>query len=742
MSRSVCVLLCITSLSVYDVSAADWPAWRGAEQDGFARENAAVTSWTVDGENMLWRAPIGSRTTPIVLNDRLYFNAPVGQGENLQERVVCLDAQTGELLWENRFNVFLTDIVENRVGWSAMAADPETGNVYVHGTGGEFICYSPDGEIRWKRSLTEEYGRISGYGGRLHTPIVDENLVIISFSNSSWGDQAKPLHRYLALDKFNGEPVFWAAPGEIPIDKTCYSTPVVAVINGRRMLIAANGDGAVYGMDAHTGERLWHCPLSKRGLNSSVVVNGNFVYACHSEENLHTTEMGSVVCLDASKRGDLTNGGIVWRVDGLAVGYASPALANGRLYVVDNSANLYALDAANGKKYWEYNFGRVGKASPVVTADGVLYVAGQNGGFSILKDEGDKCIELDKKEFTRPDGLVNEIFGSPAVADGRVYFCTRDATYCLGSKDAKVQALPSAKPTMEQPQAYADQRFLRITPAEGTVSSGWEIPFYCELHEGGKVKLDPPDLQWSVEGIDAQISGEGVLEANGGEAFSAGYVVARAGDLQARARVRYVPRRPIEVDFENMDAGTVPPGWIGITGKTKVIERDGGKVLMKLAEKPSVPFTRIKGYITPPIPGGYTIEADLLGAPKGERFKPDMGLINSRYIFMMRGQAQELRLVSWSPLPRIQKDVPFEWQTDKWYRAKFEVEARENDAVVRAKVWPKDSEEPGSWSIEMIDPCPNREGSAGIYGYSTGTTSKSKGTEIFYDNILITRNSD
>jgi hypothetical protein len=40
----------------------------------------------------------------------------------------------------------------------------------------------------------------------------------------------------------------------------------------------------------------------------------------------------------------------------------------------------------------------------------------------------------------------------------------------------------------------------------------------------------------------------------------------------------------------------------------------------------------------------------------------------------------------------------------------------------------------------MVDPSPNREGSAGIYGYSTGTTSKSKGTEIFYDNILITGN--
>jgi len=96
--------------------------------------------------------------------------------------------------------------------------------------------------------------------------------------------------------------------------------------------------------------------------------------------------------------------------------------------------------------------------------------------------------------------------------------------------------------------------------------------------------------------------------------------------------------------------------------------------------------------------------------------------------------------VSWSPIPRIQKDVPFEWNTDTWYRVKFQVQSREGDAEVRAKVWPREQDEPEEWSIEMTDAYPNREGSAGIYGYSTGTTSKSKGTEIFYDNITISRN--
>ncbi len=740
MSRYLCNIMLFSGLSVVPVAAGEWAQWRGPGQDGFAAELAAVTTWSPAGENLRWKVPIGGRSTPIVLNGRVYLNGPVGSGEQLQERVVCLDADTGTQLWEQRFNVFLTDIVENRVGWPALVADPSTGNVYAHGTGGELIGFDRDGRIVWHRSLTEEFGRISGYGGRLHTPIIDQDYLIVAFSNSSWGDQAKPLHRYLALDKFNGEAVWWAEPGIPPFDTTCYSTPVVAVVEGRRMLIAANGDGRVYGMDARTGAGLWKFNLSKRGLNATVVVDGKHVFASHSEENIHTTEMGGVVCIDASKRGDLTDSGLVWRVDGLGAGYASPALAGGRLYVVDNSANIHALDAATGKRFWEFNFGRIGKGSPVVTADRVIYVAGQNGNFHILRDEGDSCVALDQEAFQRPDGLVDEIFGSPAVVDGRVYFMTCDATYCLGLPAADVRAVPRQPGPTERPDASPGQKFLRITPGEVTASSWGDTMFYAELHDGGRVQVDPDGLQWSTTNIAGTISSDGVFKPAGGPKFSAGHVVARLGDLEARARVRYIPRLPLTVDFEDIDVGSVPAGWVGVTAKTKVVERDGGRVLMKLAEKPSVPFTRITGFITAPLGGGALVEADLLGQPKGERFKPDMGLINTRYTLIMLGQSQELRLESWSPIPRIRKDVPFAWNTDVWYRAKFQVQVREHDAVLRAKVWPRAQDEPEGWSIDLVDGTPNREGSVGIYGYSTGTTSKSKGTEIFYDNIKITPN--
>ncbi|MFQ5495830.1 MAG: PQQ-binding-like beta-propeller repeat protein, partial [Phycisphaerae bacterium] len=268
-------------------TAADWPSWRGPGQIGMAYEKAAVTSWSQDGENVLWKVPVGGRTTPILMDGRLYAITPVGEGKHLGERVICLDADTGKTLWEHRFNVFHTDIVEARLGWTAVVGDPETGNVYAHGTGGEFFCFSRDGKVLWKKSLGESFGRYSGYGGRLHTPIIDEDRVIISYVYilGNWGTgRRKAGHRYVAFDKRTGDVMWWSQPGGKPLDTT-YSVPVVTVINGRRLLIAGNADGNVYAMLARTGQRVWSFKLAKRGINTSVVVDGPFAYVTHSEEN-------------------------------------------------------------------------------------------------------------------------------------------------------------------------------------------------------------------------------------------------------------------------------------------------------------------------------------------------------------------------------------------------------------------------------------------------------------------------
>ena len=393
-----------------------------------------------------------------------------GEGEKRQERVVCFSASSGDVLWEHRFNVFLTDIPDRRVGWSNPAADPETGNVYVHGVQGLLKCLDKDGKVVWQRSLTEEFGRISGYGGRTHTPVIDEDRVMISFLNSSWGPQGRGLHRYVALDKRTGAVVWWSSPGGKPLDTT-YSCPIVTVVNGVRLLIGGNADGAIYAMKSRTGEMVWRFGLSKRGINASVVAKGDFVYACHSEENLDATEMGRVVCIDATGQGDVTKTHEKWRAEAVTAGYSSPALDDESLYVIDNSSNIHCYDPLTGKERWVHNVGKVMKGSPVV-GDGKMYVGEVNGVFSILEVNPQGAKLLNHHEFLTDDGRPEEINGSPCISNGRVIFANTRRIFCFGSNDwdgesGQVPALAAEASSESLPATV-----LQVVPAGRDALSG------------------------------------------------------------------------------------------------------------------------------------------------------------------------------------------------------------------------------------------------------------------------------
>lgn len=777
--------LAFLSLAIAAVPAFanEWPYWRGPEQNGSTRENAPVTKWSED--QIVWQLDDGGRTTPIVLNDRVYAITPIdADTPKSRERVICWEADTGKKIWEYRFPVFLTDIVENRVGWTSVVADPESGNIFAHGTGGELFCFDgKNGDIVWKHSLTEEYGRISGYGGRLMTPIVDENRVIVSFLSSGWGSHARPLHRYFAFDKETGDVLWIAAPGGKPLDTT-YSCPIVAIINGKRMLIAPNADGNVYGMMARTGEQVWTFRFSKRGLNVSPVAHGNRVYLCQSEENIDTTEMGRVVCVDAGKTGDITNSGELWRIDGVTAGYSSPAVANDRLYFVTNNATMYCVDAFDGRIFWEHSIGRVGKGSPVVTADGVIYIGDQNGIFNILKDAGDKVDVLAMHEFTREDGLVDEMFGSPAVADGRLYFMTRYGTYCLGRKGgAKPAAIDIPKLREKMPSLTVD--YMNVVPFEKTLPLGRGQWFRFALYDENRREMPGPfsrlrlnipnepvavtgDIvkqqllalkqtnqrfmsNWSSKGMTI-MTDTGLCNTESMQTYGIDTVVAHLNERTATARVRAIPELPIEIGFDEFPVNSVPPGWVGVGGgKAKITELDGEPVFVKLApkEKPSPPIMRMRAYATMPMTGGLETQVDVRGTAKKSRRKtyvPEMGMINMRYRCYLTEETDEnndlyraLRVDAWDPIPRFKELAKFDWQPDTWYTIKCEIKplAEGMNTRCRAKVWPRGEAEPTEWMIDAVDPAGNREGAAGLYAYSNGTKPTSDGTLVYFDNFKV-----
>ncbi|HKY31868.1 MAG TPA: PQQ-binding-like beta-propeller repeat protein [Candidatus Polarisedimenticolia bacterium] len=712
-------------------AGAEWARWRGPEQNGVSGQTGLISSWSVEGENVLWKADFIGRSTPIAFDGRVCAIGRRGEGAAKQEVVSCWDAATGALRWEHRFNVYHTAVPFTRVGWATIEGDTETGHLYAHGVGGLFFCLDRDGKVVWSRSLTEELGRISGYGGRTHSPIVDQDKVILGFSNSGWGDQAVPRHRYFAFDKLTGTLLWVATPGGRPETITTQATPVVAEIGGQRLLIAPNADGWIHALRAADGQKVWSFQLSKQGLNTSVVVDGTRVYATSADENIDEPAMGRVVCIDGTGKGDVTRTHEIWRANEVGVGFASPLLHGGRLYVVDDSANLFALDAATGATLWQHNLGTVGKGSPV-WADGKIYAPEVNGHLVILRPEADRAVELDRDQVTMPDGRYAEIYASPAVAYGRVFLATEAGLFCLGKKDAP---RPSPAPrTASAKQAEAPPAgpaaTLQIVPAEVIAAPGETVAFTARSFDAsGLPAAGPVKGEWGLQGLPGSMSADGKLVLSpGGSGMKSGTVTLKAGSLSAEARVRLAPPLPWSEDFETLEAGRSPAGWVGGATRFQGADREGKKVLLKPFMDQGIERSSL--FIGPPSMSGYTIQADLLGSVKGRK-RPDMGVIAAGYTLDLMGNHQRLQVRDWIE-PRLEKTVDFPWDPGVWYTMKLRVERQGSEVVILGKVWPAGNPEPAGWTIRAADAMPILRGSPGLYGYSAA--------DIFYDNVKVTVN--
>jgi outer membrane protein assembly factor BamB len=493
-------------------SGGDWVEWRGPGRNGVSTEKGLPEKWSPRGENLVWKAPYGGRSAPIVMGNRVFIFNSAGEGESMQERVLSLDADSGKVIWEYRFNVYSTDVPPRRIAWSSPAGDPATGNVYVFGACNELVALSYDGKVLWNRSLTDEFGAWTTHGGRTVSPIIEGDLVIISTIIDGWGDTAQRRHRYYAFDKQTGEAVWVSTPGGRPFDTT-YSTPITTTIDGTRLMIAGAGDGTVNAIKVNTGEPVWSYAVSKRGVNPGVVLKGNTAIITHQEENLDSSEMGLLAAVDAGAKGVIGKGQIKYAIQNFQLGPASPVLDGDTLYSVDAGANLLAFDVNTGKELWRQNLGTIQKASPLF-ADGKLYVGTENGKFFILKPNPTGCEILDQDELepidkAQPppkegDDLIaanEQIIASASAAHGRIYFISTKHLYCIGKK-GKTPAFAPSKMTVETAPAGAAVAHVQVAPVDLVMQPGESKKFKVRLFDDhGRFIREEANATWALDGL-------------------------------------------------------------------------------------------------------------------------------------------------------------------------------------------------------------------------------------------------
>jgi outer membrane protein assembly factor BamB len=759
-----------------------WLGWRGPQQSGMSLEKGLPDK--IDGKQPLWTADYPGQSTAVIANGKVYIMGYLGDGPDLQEGVACFDAETGQKLWDRRYNDFLSDAIYLRYATSSPTVDGETGNVYMQGSQGILAAFSADGRPLWRHSMMEKFGRLTFPNSRTASPLIDGDLVITRGITANWGAQGPGGDRFYAFDKKTGELVWSSSPGDRPRDNS-FSQAYVSFHDGKRLLFSATGDGSVVCMNARTGDPLWRIPLFKAGINATVLVHNNDkVIAIYGTPY----EPGQMVALKIPKVAptNAAAGPVVveraqaqlWANE-LSTSTSSPILVGDKIYVVSEKGDLCSVDANSGKIDWRMKIGIEQRNACPLYADGKLYVpmlddptgkgggtggegadaapssAGSKGAFYVIRPTDKEGQQL---SHTVLDGRC---FGTPAVYNGKIYVQTTRKLYCFGKKGNNPGLPPDPAPEKWPAAGKATQ--LQIIPSEVLLNPGQSAAFRVrkldangftveELKDAKAVKWAsyiPPTARVRAS-MNAAFDAAGELVAPKDAKPSAGAFEATLDGLKGYIRGRVLTGMPLKEDFESFQlsettTNTVeeptkfaypPLPWIGARFKFEVREKDGNKALVKTIDNKF--FQRGTVFFGEPEMKNYTIQADVMS--EGTRRKmSEVGVINQRYFIVLKGNEQKLEVNSNLERLRVpaQEDPPnFRWQPNVWYRLKARVDNKpDGSGVVRAKAWKRDDPEPEQWTLEVPHQTSHQNGSPGLFGFAP------QDMRVLIDNVQVTQNN-
>jgi outer membrane protein assembly factor BamB len=400
---------------------ADWPQFRGPGGLGVSGDRSLPATWG-DGENVLWKTPLpgAGTSSPVVRGERIYLTCHTGYGldredpgemDRLRRHVLCLDRRDGRILWQKEADGKLPESeYQSRMLWHGYASSTpaiDAERVYAFfGRSGVF-AFDHDGNQLWRASVGEG---IHPWGSAASPVLFGEVVILNAFVESG---------SLVALDRKTGREV-WRAGGL----KESWNTPVLVEVPGGKTELVVGDMGHVYGYDPASGERLWTCEGINWYIVGSLAVHDGVVY-CIAGSDYET------VAVKAGGRGDVTGTHLLWRADE-GSNVSSPVYHEGHVYFAhENLGIAYCLDAETGKVVYQQRLPRVDAiyASPVV-ADGKLYYVTRQRGTVVLPAAPEYRV-LAHNRFESDDSVFN---ASPAVTGGRLLLRSDRNLYCIGAE--------------------------------------------------------------------------------------------------------------------------------------------------------------------------------------------------------------------------------------------------------------------------------------------------------------------
>jgi len=373
------------------VSAQEILQWRGADRTGIYSESGLLTSWPVQGPELLWEFDgLGNGYgSPVITKKNIFVN---GEMDSVSY-IFALDLK-GKFLWKSKIGK------EWMQSYPGSRTTPTVVNdlVYVTAGLGQVACLDLlTGKERWSvNMMTDFHGQPPRFGFS-ESLLVDGNAVYCS--------PGSPDTNVVALDRFSGK-ILWISKGAGEI--TSYCSPMIINLPARKILVTFSKT-TMLGIDTKDGKLLWsykqegqdidcqvNTPVYEKGIIYCVAGNGNGVFRLKlSDDGTQITEIWK-------------NG----KCDNLMGGFVK---VNDYIYTSGyEKRQYYTVSAADGKIVDSTRFDR----GTINYADGMLYLYNEKGQVGLFKPTGPKMEQVSTFRVT---GGTKAHFSHPVICNGVMY---------------------------------------------------------------------------------------------------------------------------------------------------------------------------------------------------------------------------------------------------------------------------------------------------------------------------------
>ncbi|GAB5513245.1 outer membrane protein assembly factor BamB family protein [Rhodopirellula baltica] len=449
-ARFVTVFL-IAFIPAMDASAqstTDWPSFRGPGNRGVAAGASILTEWNADPEaeqtdGVAWETHVPGlgHSSPVVSGDRVFLLTAVpddgetelniAAGGNIDAAkdsgayswiVLCYDKKTGKVLWQHTAHHGEPKATRHSKATHANSSVCVSGDRVVACFGSEGLyCYDLDGNQIWERDLgvvdVSKYGIGWGYAS---SPAIHGDRVAVICDD--------PDHPFVTVLQLSDGEEIWRSD-RTEVCERSWGSPLIHEADGVTQMVI-NGWPWIVSYDFGTGEELWRLEGGGDNPIPTPFVSNGWIYIT----NAHGGK-APIYVIEPDARGTLSldseeeSSAIVWSVERGGSYMSTPVVAGDFLYLGNSNGVVRCFHAETGEKAFQERLGKeAGVIASLVTADGNVYCASENGTVYVLKSGP----ELD---VVAENPMGEPCFATPAISGDKLFIRTTKRLVAIGTKE-------------------------------------------------------------------------------------------------------------------------------------------------------------------------------------------------------------------------------------------------------------------------------------------------------------------